>query len=166
MMNSRINIWRNEELCLALPKVLINQTLSLVSHFNGTLMEIKQKTDWRTQYNPSSPPSSLEWPLYKGGRNGIDYFYLSHISPSSLPSHQCNIMLTHRERLRIDRRDIGEMTGGMKGEIKTVKSLYLKVSATSDGRDGPLFVNTRSLFENKAPLLFNNHAFIVSNHSF
>ena len=44
-MNSRINIWRNEELCLALPKVLINQTLSLVSHFNGTLMEIKQKTD-------------------------------------------------------------------------------------------------------------------------
>jgi hypothetical protein len=43
-------------------------------------------------------------------------------------------MLTHRERLRIDRRDIGEMIGGMKGEIKTVKSLYLKVSATSDGR--------------------------------
>ena len=46
--------------------------------------------------------------------------------------------------------------GVMTGEMKIAKSLYLKGLAPSDGRDGALSVNTRSLFGNKAPLLFNN----------
>jgi len=53
---------------------------------------------------------------------------------------------------RVDGRGIGEMTGEMKGEMKMAKSFYLKGSSPSDGRDGPLFVNTPSLSVNNASL--------------
>ena len=54
---------------------------------------------------------------------------------------------------------MGEMTG----EMKNAGSLYLKGSAPSDGRDGPLFVNTLSFSVNNASLIFNNAALFVLN---
>jgi hypothetical protein len=51
---------------------------------------------------------------------------------------------------RVDGGDIGEMTGEMTGEMKMAKSFYLKGLAPSDGRDGPLFVNTPLLSVNNA----------------
>ena len=59
-------------------------------------------------------------------RKGGDYFHPSHIPHSSLPSHQCSIMLTHRQTFRTHGRDMWGMTWEMKGEIKKVKSLYLE----------------------------------------
>jgi hypothetical protein len=48
--------------------------------------------------------------------------------------------------------------GGMKGEMKMAKSLYLKGFATPDGRDGAFSDNNCSLFINNARLIFNNAA--------
>lgn len=48
--------------------------------------------------------------------------------------------------------------GGMKGEMKMAKSLYLKGFATPDGRDGAFSDNNCSLFINNARLIFNNDA--------
>ena len=53
----------------------------------------------------------------------------------------------------------------MKGGMKTARILYLKGLAPSDGRDGPLFVNTRSLFGNKAALSKLYLSFISANRS-
>ena len=54
---------------------------------------------------------------------------------------------------------MGEMTG----EMKNAGSHYLKGSTPSDGRDGPLFVNTPPLSVNNASLIFNNVALFVLN---
>jgi hypothetical protein len=54
---------------------------------------------------------------------------------------------------------MGEMTG----EMKNAGSLYLKGSTPSDGRDGPLFVNTPSLSVNNASLISNNPALFALN---
>ena len=54
---------------------------------------------------------------------------------------------------------MGEMTG----EMKNAGSLYLKGSTPSDGRDGPLFVNTPSLSVNNASLISNNPALFTLN---
>jgi hypothetical protein len=48
--------------------------------------------------------------------------------------------------------------GGMKGEMKKAKSLYLKAFSPSDGRDGGFFDNNCSLFINKARLFLDNAA--------
>ena len=57
---------------------------------------------------------------------------------------------------KADGRDDGSVMGEMKGGMKNVESLYLKGSTPSDGRDGPLFVNTPSLSVNNASLISNN----------
>jgi hypothetical protein len=54
---------------------------------------------------------------------------------------------------------MGEMTG----EMKNAGSLYLKGSTPSDGRDGPLFVNTPPLSVNNASLFFNKAALFTLN---
>jgi hypothetical protein len=53
--------------------------------------------------------------------------------------------------------------GGMTGEMKNARSLCLKGLAPSDGRDGPLFVNTPSLSVNNASLISNNPALFALN---
>ena len=53
----------------------------------------------------------------------------------------------------------------MKGGMKTARILYLKGLAPSDGRDRPLFVNSRSLFGNKAALSKLYLSFISANRS-
>ena len=63
---------------------------------------------------------------------------------------------------RVDGSDMGEMTGEVKGEMKIPRSLYLKVSAPSDGRDGHDFVNTPSLSVNN-PWLLGNNARLIDN---
>ena len=54
---------------------------------------------------------------------------------------------------------MGEMTG----EMKMARSLYLKDSAPSDGRDGHIFVNTPSLSFNNASLISNKAALFALN---
>jgi hypothetical protein len=54
---------------------------------------------------------------------------------------------------------MGEMTG----EMKNAGSLCLKGLAPSDGRDGPLFVNTPPLSVNNASLISNNPALFALN---
>lgn len=44
---SRINIWRNKELCLPLPKVLINQTLHINTKLKSLLQHSLLKNMWR-----------------------------------------------------------------------------------------------------------------------
>ena len=53
--------------------------------------------------------------------------------------------------------------GEMAGEMKNAGSLYLKGSTPSDGRDGPLFVNTPPLSVNNASLFFNKAALFTLN---
>ena len=93
----------------------------------------------------------------KAFRHGGDYFYLSHFSPSSLPSpysypeSRWGEMGEMKER---NGREMGEMTGG----IKMAESLYLKGFSPSDGRDWTIFDNNRSLSDNNARLFLDNAA--------
>ena len=48
--------------------------------------------------------------------------------------------------------------GGMKGEMKMARILYLKGFSPSDGRDGAIFDNNRSLSVNNERLFLENAA--------
>ncbi len=84
----------------------------------------------------------------------VEIIFISPISLLHLSRHRTHIRRVDGGIWERYGRDMGEMTG----EMKMAKSLYLKGFSPSDGRDGTIFDNNRSLFINNARLFLDNAA--------